>query len=102
MERPAVCASSQEQPQGELAIGLVPTQAAWCVMGDVRSVMSDVCDPCNQVRVAIGEQEYRLYEDWRMILGINYLDGTCACQLLCNPAPTACLCFRSSDGHCAT
>ena len=28
-----------------------------------------------QVRVAIGEQEYRLYEDWRMILGVNYAEG---------------------------
>ena len=28
-----------------------------------------------QVRVAIGEQEYRLYEDWCMILGVNYAEG---------------------------
>lgn len=32
-----------------------------------------------QVPVALGEQsEYRLYEDWRMLLGIGYRDGIAA------------------------
>lgn len=37
--------------------------------------ISCACAATLQVPVALGEQEYRLYDDWRAMLNINYTDG---------------------------
>eukprot|EP00730_Choanoeca_flexa_P011775 TRINITY_DN2798_c0_g1_i1.p1 TRINITY_DN2798_c0_g1~~TRINITY_DN2798_c0_g1_i1.p1 ORF type:complete len:411 (+),score=108.65 TRINITY_DN2798_c0_g1_i1:160-1392(+) len=47
-----------------------------CVWNDLQCAKA-VKDNHN-VRVAIGEQEYRLYEDWRIILSVNYPQGPVA------------------------